>query len=205
MQSLMKEQHLRTDEHKARMMLLRAGIALFAERGYTGTSVREIVELAGVTKPVLYYYFKSKEGLFRAILDWAAEMQEGLLARALETPGMAMTRLIDLFQKIYEGISENRGLYRMIHNLFFGPSQGAPPYDIELFHRRMDNTIKTIFLKGLEQGELRQADADDVSILILSLTDFCFHLDYLHPESMNPGRLERLLRLAFQGLEKKDR
>jgi AcrR family transcriptional regulator len=199
----MKEVHARADEQNARMMTLRAGIALFAEKGYAGTSVREIVELAGVTKPVLYYYFKSKEGLFRAILDWAAEMQKEVLAEALDSPGQALNRLIDLFEKIHEGIRENRGLYRMIHNLFFGPTQGVPSYDIELFHRRMDDTIKAIYMKGVEQGELREVSADDVAVLILSLTDFCFHLDHLHPESMNPGRLEGLLRLAFRGLEKR--
>ena len=60
-------------EPDARKSLFLAGINLFAEKGYASTSVREIVSSAGVTKPVLYYYFHSKEGMFQAILDWAAE------------------------------------------------------------------------------------------------------------------------------------
>ena len=42
--------------------------SLFAEQGYDATSVREIVETAGVAKPTLYYYFRSKEGLAQALL-----------------------------------------------------------------------------------------------------------------------------------------
>ena len=48
--------------------IARAAARLFAERGYDATSVREIVEAAGVAKPTLYYYFRSKEGLAQALL-----------------------------------------------------------------------------------------------------------------------------------------
>jgi AcrR family transcriptional regulator len=48
--------------------VLRAAAGLFAERGYDAVSVREIVQAAGVTKPALYYYFGSKEGVALAIM-----------------------------------------------------------------------------------------------------------------------------------------
>ena len=48
--------------------LLEAAVRLFAHKGYPATSTREIVEAAGVTKPMLYYYFQSKEGLLAAAL-----------------------------------------------------------------------------------------------------------------------------------------
>ena len=48
--------------------LLEAAVRLFAHKGYRATSTREIVEAAGVTKPMLYYYFQSKEGLLAAAL-----------------------------------------------------------------------------------------------------------------------------------------
>ena len=48
--------------------IARTAARLFAERGYDATSVREIVEAAGVAKPTLYYYFRSKEGLAQALL-----------------------------------------------------------------------------------------------------------------------------------------
>lgn len=41
---------------------------LFAKKGFVGTSVREIASAAGVTKPTLYYYFGSKEGLIRDLI-----------------------------------------------------------------------------------------------------------------------------------------
>ena len=196
----MKQSKKKINGNNARERLLEAGTALFAERGYNGTFIRAIVARAGVTKPVLYYYFKSKEGMFYTILDGAAEQQEVILAEALEAPGMVLDRLIFLYRRIYEGLIENQNLFKMIHNLVFGPRQGAPDYDIEQYHRRMVDAIKTIYLEGLAQGEVKEADADQVAILVLSLLDFCLHLEYVHPESSDPERPESLLRLAFQGL-----
>ena len=187
-------------EPGVRKMLFLAGINLFSEKGYASTSVREIVSVAGVTKPVLYYYFQSKEGLFRAILDWAAEEQEIILEEALRKPGTALERIVHLYHRIYQGLMENQQLFKLINHLFFGPPQGAPSYDIERFHRRMMEVIKEIYLGGLGQDEVRNIDPEEATLLVLGVTDYCFHLDYLHPESMDPHRAERLLRLAFQGL-----
>ena len=44
---------------------------MFAERGYAGTSMEELARRAGVTKPVVYELFESKDGLFRACVDRA--------------------------------------------------------------------------------------------------------------------------------------
>jgi len=192
-------------EQGVKKALLVAGIDLFAEKGYASTSVREIVSAAGVTKPVLYYYFQSKEGLFRAILDSAAEEQEVILEESLQKPGTALERIVHLYRRIYQELMEHLQLFKLINHLFFGPPQGAPRYDIERFHRRMVEVIKEIYLGGLRQGEVRAIDPDEATLLVLGVTDYCFHLDYLHPESMDPDRAERLLRLAFRGLsERKD-
>jgi AcrR family transcriptional regulator len=54
---------------------------LFAERGYAGASMDELSRRAGVTKPVIYELFDSKDGLFRACVDRAiARMAERVAA-----------------------------------------------------------------------------------------------------------------------------
>ena len=194
----------REDEHRAKNALLLAGISLFAEKGYASTSVREIVALAGVTKPVLYYYFQSKEGLFRAILDWAAEMQEQLLKEASHMDGTFLERIGFLYRRIYEQLQENRDLFKMIHNLIFGPPQGVPCYDTERYHDRMLEAVKVIYEESLEKGEVKRADADEVAMMIVGVTDYCFHLDYLHTNSFDSDRSQRLLHLAFQGLSRRN-
>jgi AcrR family transcriptional regulator len=186
----------------ARERLLETAIDMFAEKGYAGTSVREIVEQAGVSKPVLYYYFKSKEGLFLAILEMAENLQKELLARVLESAGNVLERLLLLYRRIYAGIDEKRNLYKMIHALIYGPPQGAPDYDLTRYHRHMFDAIRNIYNAGIDGGEAKKIADDEVAYLVLSLIDFCLHMDQVQPQLSDPQRPERLLRLAFQGIEK---
>ena len=125
------------------------------------------------------------------------------MADVLERPGSVLDRLIYLYRHLYQDILENQNLFRMIHNLIFGPPQGAPQYDYEKYQSSLAKAIKAIYMDGLSRDEVRKADPEEVAILVLGLIDFCFHLDHAHPESMDMSRPERLLRLAFRGLEKR--
>ena len=52
-----------------RHQLIDIARALFAERGYEGTSVEEVAQRAGVSKPVVYEHFGGKEGLYAVVVD----------------------------------------------------------------------------------------------------------------------------------------
>jgi AcrR family transcriptional regulator len=191
---------IETERPKARERLLETAIDMFADKGYAGTSVREIVECAGVSKPVLYYYFKSKEGLFLAILDMAEKFQKQLLAEVVESKGTVLDRLLILYRRLYRGIEEHRSLYKMIHGLVSGPPQGAPPYDFTRYHRHMISAICKIYDAGIGDDEVKNAAAEDVAYLAVGLIDFCLHMDQIRPQSSDAQRPERLLRMAFQGI-----
>jgi AcrR family transcriptional regulator len=56
-----------------RNAILKAAVALFAERGYDGTSIRAIVSKARVNQAAINYHFKGKEGLYFEVLKVAFE------------------------------------------------------------------------------------------------------------------------------------
>ncbi|MGB5745932.1 MAG: TetR/AcrR family transcriptional regulator [Desulfobacterales bacterium] len=186
-------------EPNARQRLLEMATKLFAEKGYAGTSVREIVDRAGVSKPVLYYYFKSKEGLFYALLEWAANVQQEIINEIFSTSGTVLDRFIYFYRRVSEGVEEYQDLYKMIHGLIYGPPQGAPEYDFSRYQRHMFDAVKRIYTNGLTSGEAKPADADEVAFLVLSLIDFSLNMNQVLPELADPQRPERLLRLAFEG------
>ena len=73
--------HEEPGEISVRQRLMDSAVLLFTNRGYAATSVREIVEMAGVTKPALYYHFESKEGIYLAILEDLVKIaDEGIAA-----------------------------------------------------------------------------------------------------------------------------
>lgn len=49
-------------------IIYNCALQLFSKKGYEAVSVQELVTMAGITKPTLYYYFGSKEGLYDQLL-----------------------------------------------------------------------------------------------------------------------------------------
>jgi len=70
---------------------------LIGQKGYHAVSMREISEQSGVSKPTIYYYFNSKEGLFRQLFDSAIAYTDAQLNDIL-------TRHISVKQKLIEMI-----------------------------------------------------------------------------------------------------
>lgn len=100
----------RAQAARRREQLLEAALALFSERGYRGTSVRDITRRAGVTEAVLYHYFANKVDLWAAVLatyapfsrvaDILAEMAAAPVAEALRALGYELLPLLRARDKL---------------------------------------------------------------------------------------------------------
>src|SRR5918998_4243438 len=76
-------EHGRVPRAVRERQVLELAEALFAERGYAGASMEELARRAGVTKPVVYELFGSKEGLFGACVDRSIERLADGIAEAV--------------------------------------------------------------------------------------------------------------------------
>lgn len=75
----MDEKTTRRPGSETRAEILRVSLELFTERGFEGTSIRDIAEALGVTKSSLYYHFPSKEAIIRALLEGRRDEIDELL------------------------------------------------------------------------------------------------------------------------------
>lgn len=73
---------------RRREQLLETALELFARQGYHQTSMNEIAEAAGVTKPVLYQHFDSKQDLYTELLhDVSSRLREAVVKATGEAAG----------------------------------------------------------------------------------------------------------------------
>ncbi|MGB8944339.1 MAG: helix-turn-helix domain-containing protein, partial [Streptomyces sp.] len=63
----------RVPRQEREQQIIDVAVTVFAKRGYHAASVDEIAELAGISKPMVYLYLDSKEGLFLACLRREAD------------------------------------------------------------------------------------------------------------------------------------
>jgi AcrR family transcriptional regulator len=66
-----------------------AGLTLFNERGYTGTTVRELADACDLTPGAIYNHYASKEALLFAIVDRVHDEADAVLSETLRTAGSA--------------------------------------------------------------------------------------------------------------------
>lgn len=121
------------DDLKASAVIRDTAIALFAERGPAGVSVREIAAGAGVSPGLVIHHFGSKEGLKAAVDDHVAEVLDDLLAEMGGPEAPDATSLSEAFVKVLE---RELGLLDYVRRLLF---DGGEP-GRQLFGRLQDVT-----------------------------------------------------------------
>ena len=193
-------------ESTVKQRLLRAALDLFTERGYAATSVREIVDAAGVTKPVLYYYFKNKEDIYLELFREPFVYFSKVLEDAYNEKGSVRERIVRLFDLIFELFVSRLKEARLMYSIYYGPPQGAPFFDFDSFHLKMREVIGLIVRKGIEKGELRAVDADIATWLLNGSLNFVMEEQLCHRSPMiDRSGLLRILDLVFEGLTDKRR
>lgn len=142
----------------ARDRLVAAALDQFTRSGYAATSVRELCEAAGVTKPVLYYYFKSKQGLYLEIMNGIGQLFDQRVAELSCSSGSVRQRLIHFFTGMFDGASDNLLVVKLAYMIYFGPPQGAPFVDFNRFFDQMLEIVESLIAEGIEQGEILECD-----------------------------------------------
>ncbi|HPC84012.1 MAG TPA: TetR/AcrR family transcriptional regulator [Thermoanaerobaculaceae bacterium] len=188
-------------DESVRMRLLEAAIRIFNQKGYAATAVREIVEAAGVTKPALYYYFRSKEGIYLAILEEAHARFTAFLEACRHATGSARQRIVELLSTLHELMQENIGVVRLIHAVFYGPPQGAPEFDFERFHAELWNAIRDLVREGMASGEVRGEDVDVATLALHGAANMCMEVELAHPQvQLGAETVRKVIDTVFEGL-----
>jgi AcrR family transcriptional regulator len=134
--------------------ILQGALELFSSKGYDATSVREICAAAGITKPTLYHFYGSKEGVYRALVDGAlADFRRDVTA-ALEGSGSAVSRLQRVARLYFESARARRDLVRFIFGLVHNPPSSAPRTDFPRFYEDLVARIASEVEGGVARGEL---------------------------------------------------
>ena len=186
---------------EVRERLLSGATALFAAKGYAATTVREIVERAGVTKPVLYYYFRSKEGIYLDLMREPFGRFAALVEETLLEAGSARERLLRLCLMAYDIFIENLDTARVMYSIYYGPPQGAPFIDFDAYHRRFQEAVLQVLREGVRDGELRRVDLHDAMWAVVGAVNVAMEVELCHPpQSLGRDGVRRVLELVLEGI-----
>ncbi|WP_433433422.1 TetR/AcrR family transcriptional regulator [Nonomuraea sp. CA-141351] len=138
-------------DEPVRQRLLAEATRLFAERGFEGTSVQQVVVAAGVTKGAMYHYFDSKDDLLHEIYARVLRMQMERLTRIADGPGDVRQRLYkaaaDVVETTAANLDDSKIFFRSMHLL-------APETQktVRAERRRYHERFRDLVAEGQREG-----------------------------------------------------
>jgi AcrR family transcriptional regulator len=177
----------RSEESEVARQIARVAARLFATKGYDATSVRMIVEAAGVTKPTLYYHFGSKEGLGQALLTMPMTELAEAMRRLLAAGEDPVTTLERIFEAHFAFCRDDPDRSRFVFALFFGPMAACLSGELTLYKEALMALMGKAVRRLVEAGHVAPGRAESFmaacrGLIIISMMDFLYHGEELGQE-----------------------
>lgn len=139
----------------AKQAIRDAAVALFAEKGYSAASTREICERAGITKPVLYYHFGSKEQLYEELILDAFNEYQRELRRAARRGRTAHEKLVAVLTAIFNYARRQHNYWRTGFRMVFAPEKELPRIDYVEMGQTDERLLAEIIREGIRRKEMK--------------------------------------------------
>jgi AcrR family transcriptional regulator len=131
---------MRLPADQRRQQLLDVARERFSQQGFHATSMDEIAEAAGVTKPVLYQHFPSKRALYVELLEETGRQLLALLAEATSRAATGRERVELGFRAYFRFAIGDRASFRLL----FGTSIRSDPEFARIVEEILDAVVETV-------------------------------------------------------------
>jgi AcrR family transcriptional regulator len=189
-----------------RAFLLQTAARVFAERGYTGTSLTDLIAASGLTKGAFYFYFQSKSALALAVLR---DQQDRWLVRVRDrvlSSGTAIEQFRALTPSMLELLGAEPGAWSVTRLTKDMASDPATADEVSQRMARWVEFVADIVRRGQADGDLRSGlDPHHAAVVLVSAFDGLKSLtDVLDPgaaaSEIFDQRAQVLLALIEHGL-----
>jgi len=140
--------------------IINHAVELFAEKGFEGTSIRDLATRAGVNVAMINYYFGSKEKLFESLVEERASYSRGILDEIAHNASYsAIEKIEHIIDAYINKLFTNRKFHRVLHQeMMLSQRETLAQAIVEILY---PNTliIRGVIEAGMEKGVFRKVDA----------------------------------------------
>jgi AcrR family transcriptional regulator len=165
------------DFSEKQTQILLVAETLFAEKGFEGTSIRNIAKVAKINIAMISYYFGSKERLLESLIFYRTKdlkiQIDNLLVEDLD-PLAKIDKLIEIY---INRINSNKGIFRILH---FEMATKKKELNIKSFYELRKSNLKSLEAI-INEGQIKGVFRKDISIPLITPTIlgtfFHFHMN----------------------------
>lgn len=181
--------------------ILAAAARMFREKGYHGTSVRDIAESVGLLKGSLYHYIRSKEELLARLFEGALEGTVRELEIIASREDSASERLRDMVKAYVASVTENLDAVA----LYLREWRSLPASElarVRARRRAMRTIFEDVIKDGVRAKEFAASDAKLSALAILGMCNWIYEWyrprGRLRPEQLADELAERAVRSVIR-------
>ena len=182
--------------------ILATALQLFAIKGYDATSVREICASAGITKPTLYHFFGSKEGVLQALVQTGFQQYRAMVNTAMDTPGSFEDRVKVLARSVFQSASSNPLFWRFIHSVIWAPPGTVLPQteSCTQFYDGVVGVLAAAADKAVARGELSHGSTSARMLILMgSLSEAATGFVIAGKPELTPELADEIVDTIFNG------
>lgn len=181
-----------------RQEILAVAERLFWQKGFHASSMDDVAEAVGLTKPAIYHYFKSKDDILleirQSIMDAMMELTEGVL----DADGSPATKLRNILVAHTEMV-----LRRQRANKIFHEEQDAiadrRDRSIRRSESQYEDVLRGLYAEGVAAGELREVDPGIAVATLLGAINWSYRWFRPKGELRAPQMAEVIVDLLLHG------
>ena len=185
--------------------ILSTALDLFAIKGYDATSVREICEAAGITKPTLYHFFGSKDGVLQALVQTGFQQYRAHRQRG---HGHARTRSRSASRCWRDRCSRARSskplFWRFIHSVIWAPPGTALPQteSCTQFYDGVVGVLAAAAEKAVARGEIAPGPIEARMLILMgSIGEAATGFVIAGKPELTPELADEIVDTIFNGWE----
>ncbi len=196
--------------------ILNAAESIFLEKGKNGTSMQMIAAEAGVNKAMLFYYFSSKDLLYKAVLKSKFSQMLGSIGQVMQSASNPEFKLDELIQTYFTFFEEYPEIPRMIIREILAREEDAKDMITEIKSSSpisMPDALFDYIESGKKNGDFRNVDPSQTLISIVGMALMYFigkpffqvvlELDNNNEESFLQQREKSVIDLLKYGILKR--
>ena len=181
-----------------------AAMRVFAQYGYKRTRVEDIATELGMTKGNLYLYVENKRDLYEKAVAYGLLHWQSMVSKAIADVDDTVEQFTAMCKKSFTYLSRDVALRTILINdptIFPLSRREDPFYEI---NRASIDLLKSILVKGINQGKFREVDVDHVSELLFSIYVMFIIKTYVKSEGKSTAKMfEQGIDIVLQGLLKR--
>lgn len=163
----------RRNSERSRAIILATAGRIFAQTGLAGARTDVIADAAGVNKALLYYYFKSKDALYEAVVEDHFRRFNVQALEVLGSKGPAREVLLRYVRMHFDFIAAHHQSAPLFQQFMMAGGKRAERLIRKYFRPRSD-AVRKLLERGVRAGEFRRTDLFHTAVSIISLIVFYF-------------------------------